>query len=68
MKPQQPKSKKVEKPMQNGTAVLLFNSKDDVRPKIEKAGKVPGALIYDQPVEVIIPATMGKVLSKLCVR
>ena len=42
MKPEQPKSKKVEKPMQNGTAVLLFNSKDDVRPKIEKAGKVQG--------------------------
>ena len=65
MKPQQPKSKKVEKPMQNGTAVLLFNSKDDVRPKIEKAGKVPGAMIYDEPVEVTYPGYDGKSVIKV---
>jgi hypothetical protein len=55
VKPKQPKSKRVRKPFQNGTAVLLFNSKDDVRPKIEKAGKVPGARIFDEPAEVTYP-------------
>ena len=60
IKPDQPKSKRVETPMQNGSAVLLFNSVDDVRPKIEKAGKVPGARVHDSPVETSYPGYDGK--------
>ena len=60
MKPAQAKSPQVEKPMQNGSAVLLFNSVDDVRPKIEKAGQVPGARVHDPAVEVTYPGYDGK--------
>ena len=60
MKPEQPKSKRVEKPLQNGSAVLLFNFVDDVRPRIEKAGKVAGARVHDQPVETSYPGYDGK--------
>ena len=60
MKPAQPKSPHVEKPLQNGSVVLLFNSVDDPRPKIEKALQVPGARLHDPLVETSYPGYDGK--------
>lgn len=60
IKPEQPKSPRVEKPLQNGSVVLLFNYQDDVRQRITQAGKVPGARVIDDATETSYPGYDGK--------